>query len=268
MSKTKEDIVGTRIGIYDVIYECGFKSKCNHKMYHVRCSECGWESDMHRSDIGRAKKCTHIRQLTKEQLDKWYEHNKKQCLHCGNDIPLGNLGFNEYKERKFCNSSCASSYNNTNRYNDETTIDEQTKEVKQIHKRTKNLCLNCGKELNKTSKKYCSSECHKDYEYKEYIRKWKIGEEDGMCGEYGISKRIRRYLREKYNNKCSRCGWSEINPYTNNVPLEAHHKDGDYTNNDEDNLDLLCPNCHSLTETYKAANKGQGRKDRKKYYLN
>lgn len=57
----------------------------------------------------------------------------------------------------------------------------------------------------------------------------------------------------------------ETNPYSGTIPLEIDHIDGDYTNNSEDNLQLLCPNCHSLTSTYKGANKGQGRKDRKKY---
>ena len=86
-----------------------------------------------------------------------------------------------------------------------------------------------------------------------------------MSGMYSVSKHIKRYLFEKYNNKCSICGWGKVNQFTGNIPLEVHHKDGDHTNNDEDNLDLLCPNCHSLTETYKAANIGYGRKDRKKY---
>ena len=74
-------------------------------------------------------------------------------------------------------------------------------------------------------------------------------------------------MREKYGNKCSRCGWNEVNPYTGLVPLEIEHIDGNYLNNSEDNLDLICPNCHSLTATYKGANKGNGRKDRKKYSL-
>lgn len=30
-------------------------------------------------------------------------------------------------------------------------------------------------------------------------------------------------------------------------------------NNSEDNLRLICPNCHSLTSTYRGANRGQGR---------
>lgn len=34
------------------------------------------------------------------------------------------------------------------------------------------------------------------------------------------------------------------------IPLEVHHKDGDKTNNSLKNLQLLCPNCHALTDTY------------------
>ena len=67
---------------------------------------------------------------------------------------------------------------------------------------------------------------------------------------------------EKYQNRCSLCGWGEINPTTKKTPLEIEHIDGNYKNNKEDNLLLLCPNCHSLTPTYKALNKGNGRKDR------
>ena len=78
---------------------------------------------------------------------------------------------------------------------------------------------------------------------------------------------LKRYLFEKYNNKCCKCGWGETNPYTGNIPLEVEHKDGNYTNNSEDNLELLCPNCHSLTSTYKGANRGKGRTSRNKYYI-
>lgn len=49
-------------------------------------------------------------------------------------------------------------------------------------------------------------------------------------------------------------------------PLEVEHIDGNFENNSEENLTLLCPNCYSLTPTYKGANKGNGRKERKKYY--
>jgi hypothetical protein len=36
---------------------------------------------------------------------------------------------------------------------------------------------------------------------------------------------------EKSNYKCEKCGWGEINPFTNTLPLEIHHLDGDYRNN-------------------------------------
>ena len=86
-----------------------------------------------------------------------------------------------------------------------------------------------------------------------------------MSGEYGLSKYIRRYLLEKHNYKCEKCGWGEKNEFTGTIPLEIHHIDGDYTNNKEENLQVLCPNCHSLTETHKSHNKN-GRTGRKKYY--
>lgn len=125
-------------------------------------------------------------------------------------------------------------------------------------------CLNCGKLLNNRQTKYCSNICQTDYQYKQYINRWKSGEETGLSGEYSISQHIRRYLMNKYSCKCQLCGWGEVNPYTNTTPLEIHHIDGDYKNNNEDNLQLLCPNCHSLTETYKSHNKN-GRKQRAKY---
>lgn len=39
------------------------------------------------------------------------------------------------------------------------------------------------------------------------------------------------------------------------ITLEVHHKDGDKKNNTEENLILLCPNCHSYTDNYGSKNK-------------
>lgn len=124
-------------------------------------------------------------------------------------------------------------------------------------------CLNCGKIISQ-KKKFCDNKCQKEYQYLSYINKWKKGEVNGLRGKYQTSSYIKTYLFIKYNTKCARCGWGKINPYTGNIPLEIEHIDGNYLNNEEDNLTLLCPNCHSLTSTYKGANKN-GRKSRKKY---
>ena len=125
-------------------------------------------------------------------------------------------------------------------------------------------CLNCGKEI-KNNNKYCSNLCQKEFQYKEYIHRWKNGNENGLKGQYQISNHIKTYLFGKYNNKCARCGWGEKNNFTNKIPLEVEHIDGNYKNNQEENLILLCPNCHSLTSTYKGANLNHGRKERNKY---
>lgn len=130
------------------------------------------------------------------------------------------------------------------------------------------ICLNCGNVLtfNPTSKnKFCSNKCQRDFYYKSFINKWKNGEVSGTIGKYSLSHRIRRYLFEKYKCKCQLCGWGEINKFTNKIPLQIHHIDGDCMNNIESNLQLLCPNCHSLTENFGRLNKNAA-KGRSKYF--
>lgn len=40
------------------------------------------------------------------------------------------------------------------------------------------------------------------------------------------------------------------------TPLELHHIDGNRDNNTFSNLEILCPNCHALTENYRGKSKG------------
>ena len=43
------------------------------------------------------------------------------------------------------------------------------------------------------------------------------------------------------------------------------HIDGDASNNHQDNLRLICPNCDSQLDTYKSKNKNSARNSRKEY---
>lgn len=130
-------------------------------------------------------------------------------------------------------------------------------------------CLSCNIEKQSHSNninKFCCVSCRKQYEYEQYIIRWKNGAESGSRGT-GVSRYVRKYLFNKYNNSCCKCGWNQINKSTMLCPLDVEHIDGNHKNNKEENLELLCPNCHSLTPTYKALNKGMGRHSRKMRYL-
>ena len=52
--------------------------------------------------------------------------------------------------------------------------------------------------------------------------------------------------------KCERCGLSEW--LGEPLSLELHHIDGNHYNNDFTNLQILCPNCHSLTQNFRNTN--------------
>ncbi len=103
--------------------------------------------------------------------------------------------------------------------------------------------------------------CQKRDEHAAYVARWKAGEEDGKSG-LGVSNHVRRYLIEARGERCERFGWAERNVYTGIIPLTIDHADGNWENNAEGNLRLLCPNCHALTPTFGGANRGNGRKPR------
>ena len=56
-------------------------------------------------------------------------------------------------------------------------------------------------------------------------------------------------------NRCSECGLSEWRGKTLSVQID--HINGIKDDNRLENLRMLCPNCHSLTDTYGARNRGR-----------
>lgn len=128
------------------------------------------------------------------------------------------------------------------------------------------ICLACGKKVKTFGLVYCSIKCQHDYVYRNYIERWLRGEESGSHSKNSElqANHVRRFLFEKYDSNCQKCGWGEKNTASNRIPLAVHHIDGNSSNNRPNNLELLCPNCHSLTHNFGSRNKGNGRKNRKK----
>ena len=53
--------VGEKIGIYEILYMRDYKSNDGHKVYHIKCNECGWESDIQYRNIKYlSQKCNHL----------------------------------------------------------------------------------------------------------------------------------------------------------------------------------------------------------------
>ena len=150
------------------------------------------------------------------------------CKECGK----------ETSNPKFCDTSCAAKYNNP----------LKAKDI---------FCLGCGEILPKGNlkRKYCSNKCQGIYRMNESIK-------NKTAGSYTT----KRFLILEHGEKCMECGWGETNPYSGKVPIELEHIDGNSENNNLDNVKLLCPNCHSLTKTYKALNVGNGRYKRRERF--
>lgn len=127
------------------------------------------------------------------------------------------------------------------------------------HVYRKRICPHCNIEFRGNGKMYCSPQCSTDAGRMEKVNLWLEGKIDGRRGKTATGNYIKWYLKNIRGEQCEICGWNEVNPYTGNIPIELEHIDGDFTNNHIDNLKLICPNCHSLTKTYKSLNKGRGR---------
>jgi 5-methylcytosine-specific restriction endonuclease McrA len=155
------------------------------------------------------------------------------CLECKS----------ETKNPKFCSKSCSARYNNnTGNYN---------------RRKKEGICKLCLAAIN-SSRTYCN-ECYKTNPiHTSKIPLWIDGSWRGGS-DCGLSAIIRNYLLKKCNYSCSSCNFNTYHPDDGKTILEINHIDGDGTNHSPENLEVLCPNCHALTSTYRGRNYGNGR---------
>ena len=181
-----------------------------------------------------------------EWLNIKREKPKQYCLYCGKELT------GDYR-KKFCNHSCSAKYNNKGTVRYGKRSDES-------------YCLNCGSKLERTGRKYCCKECEVEFKYKEKVRQWKNNEVNGCDVNGDISHYVRKYMLESRNFTCEHCGFDTPNSYTKLSILQIHHIDGDCKNNKEENLQVLCPNCHALTENFGRRNPKSSRTNRYRRY--
>ena len=206
------------------------------KVFIRICEECwmpyGWK--VHDGGT-KPKYCKQCQYLVSGRTQKGLPYTfERICLQCNTPFMA------RRKFTKYCSSKCAQRFS-------------QAKMTVRLD------CAYCGKpfmrnagDAAKTKYKkriYCDRECMWADKIRQAPRSKKWG---------AVSKWFRRFNRMKC---CSRCGYDEETGI-----LIIHHKDRNRDNNELDNLEVLCPNCHSL-EHLKENKTGWKHKSVSKAYL-
>ena len=185
------------------------------------------------------------------------KHESKECIFCKEkfDALIS-------ENRKFCSHSCSTTFLNLEKGKQSVIEFNLISKGEKVYKK----CINCKndyeidrRQMSKI-RKFCSGKCYQEFEKKVKIQRIEKGDATLYFKQY------KKYLISIHGNKCMECGWCKVNQYTGKIPVELEHVDGNADNNNLDNLKLLCPSCHSLTPTYGALNKGNGRYKRRQRY--
>ena len=78
---------------------------------------------------------------------------------------------------------------------------------------------------------------------------WNKGKQLKDWSKYTKIEHLKLHVIKLRGHKCESC---KLKLWLHKpIALEVHHKDGNRTNNNLINLQLLCPNCHSTTSYYR-----------------
>ena len=148
---------------------------------------------------------------------------KKEFITIKSEVRRGN--------GKFCSINCSSQYTHKQKPKPEQNCE----------------CALCGKKFYKNPTKlknsksglYFCCRSHKDQAQRIGGIKEIMPSHYGT-GIYANSEAYRKIAFSHYDKKCNRCGY-ETHPEI----LHVHHKDRNTRNNKPENLEILCPNCHT-----------------------
>jgi len=180
--------------------------------------------------------------MTRQLLGKY-----KTCLNCGKEEYLPPYRLETYK---FCSRKCGYEYKLKNERVELdcqvcktkfSVISHRQKTAKYCSKKcytqamigrgnTSYKCLHCSKVFlgsQSHKRKYCSRACNGKSRKETFKPKFTT-----------VRKAM---LARGLINKCERCGFDQYPQI-----LGVHHKDRNRNNNEINNLEVLCPNCHSI----------------------
>lgn len=120
-------------------------------------------------------------------------------------------------------------------------------------------CSRCG--ILRQSAYLKESLCFHCRETLQKIQAWLSG--DLAVSYYGVAREpaifVKKYIIERDGDKCKVCNLSLCRADGMSI-IQLNHIDGNYLNNNPNNLELLCPNHHAITETWGSKNKQKSRR--------
>ena len=143
-------------------------------------------------------------------VEKYKRKPNTECLICKKPVYKRRFEIQRNRGKVFCSMACYG-----------------------ISCRKEKPCVVCGKMiLSGANKKTCSRSCAN--KHRAGI-KYKLNSPRDKVKSYQSLKI--RLLKER-GNICERCGYNKYEI------LQVHHKNKDKLNNNPENLELICPNCH------------------------
>ncbi len=148
------------------------------------------------------------------------------CLYCGKEFLKANNQI-KLKQNHYCGNKCLLN-----------AIQKKRKE--NVKTQPDVFCAYCGKKIERKHFSKTKSGLH----FCNRICKGKACKIDGNCPEirpahYGNSETMYRdKMQTELTVGCIDCGEKR------NYMLHVHHIDGDRSNNDKSNLEVVCGNCH------------------------
>jgi 5-methylcytosine-specific restriction endonuclease McrA len=133
-----------------------------------------------------------------------------------------------------------------------TTIRYYIKKYNLTRIKDSKLCKFCGNKINKKNM-FCNIECEMNWKFENITYKRFLN------GEIHTPRTLMSVLSKKIGYKCQTCG-NDGNWMYKKLSLQIHHIDGDSLNNKPDNLTILCPNCHTQTDSWGIKNEKIGRR--------
>lgn len=196
------------------------------------------------------------------EFDSWVAEQHK-CERCGK------LMTEKFGTGRFCSRACANARDHSTETKEKIrkalVRNEQPKITPKVKiTKHKDTCLICGKLLTAGHKsQYCAKHLIEQRQ-ETRLNDWLITGNIGLNPDCTIRGVFREYILKEQHSCCAICGMPNE---WNGKPLVfvLDHINGDASYSARENLRLICPNCDSQLNTFKAKNKNSARTKRKKY---